>query len=166
MELASGKADADVLGNRRWQSLRPHRFGCLRQPSRAEPVAMDALKPENGPRWQFTMLSGHFEPGREMGQFGRLVLCFANGFGIVFALLVGTAGIGHGQKPTELPGGTVAPRSRLPRSGVGYDTAEWWHHVSQGAVFMPYQWFIALEQASGDELFAATDHLERLGLSH
>jgi hypothetical protein len=27
---------------------------------------------------------------------------------------------------------------------------------------MPYQWFIALEQASGDELFAAADHLERL----
>jgi hypothetical protein len=47
--------------------------------------------------------------------------------------------------------------------GWGYDTAEWWYHVSQGTVFMPYQWFISLEQASGDALFAASDHLVRLG---
>jgi len=47
--------------------------------------------------------------------------------------------------------------------GWGYDTAEWWYHVSQGTIFMPYQWFISLEQASGDELFASADHLERLG---
>ena len=126
---------------------------------------MDALKPENGPRWQFTMLSGHFEPGREMGQFGRLVLCFANGFGIVFAFLVGIAGIGHGQNPPNYPVAQSRPVAGYLDQGWGYDTAEWWHHVSQGAVFMPYQWFIALEQASGDELFAATDHLERLGLS-
>ena len=47
--------------------------------------------------------------------------------------------------------------------GWGYDTAQWWYHVSQGTVFMPYPWFVALEQASGTQLFAAPDHLERLG---
>ena len=32
-----------------------------------------------------------------------------------------------------------------------------------GYVFLPYSWFLALEQAAGDELFAASGHLERMG---
>jgi len=98
-----------------------------------------------------------------MGQLGRFVLCFANGFGIVFAFLVGIAGIGHGQNPPNYPVAQSRPVAGYLDQGWGYDTAEWWYHVSQGTVFMPYQWFIALEQASGDELFAASNHLERLG---
>src|SRR5262249_30648621 len=55
--------------------------------------------------------------------------------------------------------------------GWGYDTAQWWYYVSQGTLFMPYPWFLALEQsnggtpvqAGGEQLFAAPDHLERLG---
>ena len=69
------------------------------------------------------------------------------------------------KNPPNYPVVPLRPVAGYLDQGWGYDTAEWWHHVSQGAVFMPYQWFIALEQASGDELFAATDHLERLGLS-
>jgi len=88
---------------------------------------------------------------------------FVYGFGIVFAFLAGTLGIGYSQNPPNYP--AVQSRSNVPYldHGWGNDTAEWWYHVSQGTIFMPYQWFISLEQASGDELFASADHLERLG---
>jgi hypothetical protein len=42
-------------------------------------------------------------------------------------------------------------------------TRHWWYHVSQGTVFMPAEWFLALQQASGTAPFAAPDHLARLG---
>jgi len=47
--------------------------------------------------------------------------------------------------------------------GWDHDKAQWWYYVSQGTVFMPYAWFVALEQATGDALFTSSDHLERLG---
>jgi hypothetical protein len=57
-----------------------------------------------------------------------------------------------------------------PRQGITYlcqgwsaDKAEWWYHVSQGTAIMPYAWFMALEQPSGTEPFAAPDHLARFG---
>src|SRR5436190_14530478 len=97
--------------------------------------------------------------GPEMGQLSRFVL----NFGIVLAFFLGAAGIGHSQNSSYYAAVQSRPEASYLDQGWGYDTAEWWYHVSQGTVFMPYQWFIALEQASGDELFAATDHLERLG---
>src|SRR5262249_56191529 len=47
----------------------------------------------------------------------------------------------------------------------GWDrrATEKWYRLSQGTVFLPYPWFLALEQAAGEELFAASDHLERMG---
>ena len=98
-----------------------------------------------------------------MGQIDRCVLNFVSPFGIVLAFFLGTAGVGHSQNIANYPAAQSRPGASYLDQGWGYDTAEWWYHVSQGTVFMPYQWFIALEQASGDELFAATDHLERLG---
>jgi hypothetical protein len=98
-----------------------------------------------------------------MGQLNRLVLSSVSGFGIILAFLLGAAGTGNSQNTLSYPPVQSRPEASYLDQGWGYDTAEWWYHVSQGTVFMPYQWFIALEQASGDELFAATDHLERLG---
>jgi hypothetical protein len=56
------------------------------------------------------------------------------------------------------------------RQGAAYldqgwdkDTTQWWYYVSQGAVFMPYEWFLALEQPVGEEKFSAQDNLQRLG---
>jgi len=98
-----------------------------------------------------------------MKQLGQLVCNLVCGIGIIFAVLLGAAGIGHSQNPPNYPAVQSRSEATYLDQGWGYDTAEWWYHVSQGTVFMPYQWFIALEQASGDELFAATDHLERLG---
>lgn len=47
--------------------------------------------------------------------------------------------------------------------GWDYDTAQWWYHVDQGTAFIPYEWFLALEQARGQELFRAPGNMERLG---
>jgi hypothetical protein len=47
--------------------------------------------------------------------------------------------------------------------GWDNDTTQWWYYVSQGAVFIPYAWFLALEQPVGEELFSAQDNLQRLG---
>jgi hypothetical protein len=98
-----------------------------------------------------------------MRQLRRFVLNCLSGFRIVLALFLGAAGSGHTQNASNYPAVQSRPEASYLDQGWGYDTAAWWYHVSQGTVFMPYQWFIALEQASGDELFAATDHLERLG---
>jgi RoxA-like, cytochrome c-like len=43
------------------------------------------------------------------------------------------------------------------------DTARWWYFLSQGTAFMPYEWFLALEQPVGTELFSAPGHMQRLG---
>ena len=82
------------------------------------------------------------------------------GIGILLVLNQGVHPVRCFWGPLHTP--TRAGVSYLDQ-GWGFDTAVWWYHVSQGTVFMPYEWFISLEQASGDALFAASDHLERLG---
>jgi hypothetical protein len=52
---------------------------------------------------------------------------------------------------------------RYLEQGWDSDTSNWWYYVSQGTVFMPYEWFLALEQADGHELFNAPGHMNRLG---
>jgi hypothetical protein len=47
--------------------------------------------------------------------------------------------------------------------GWDYGTAQAWYHVDQGTAFFPYEWFVALEQASGQERFAAPGHMQRFG---
>jgi len=98
-----------------------------------------------------------------MGKLGRIVPNFVGGSAIVFTVLLGVTGVGHGQNPSNYPAIQSRSEASYLDQGWGYDTAQWWYHVSQGTVFMPYQWFTSLEQASGNELFAAADHLERLG---
>jgi hypothetical protein len=98
-----------------------------------------------------------------MGRLDRCVRSFISLSEIALAFFLGGAGVGHSQNISSYPAVQSRPEAGYLDQGWGHDTAEWWYYVSQGTVFMPYQWFIALEQASGDELFAATDHLERLG---
>jgi hypothetical protein len=84
------------------------------------------------------------------------------GFGMTLALFLCSGEIAQSQGTPSAQPLSRGCYSYLDQ-GWGYDTVEWWYRVSQGAVFMPYQWFIALERASGDALFANSDHLERLG---
>jgi len=98
-----------------------------------------------------------------MSGMGRYVPNLVRTFGLSLAIFLSASQIASAQ-------GTPSYSLTPPRAGVSYldqgwgsDTAIWWYHVSQGTVFMPYEWFISLEQASGDALFAASDHLERLG---
>ena len=67
--------------------------------------------------------------------------------------------------PPASPASQPASRGGAAALDQGWDrsTAEKWYRLSQGTVFLPYPWFLALEQAAGEELFAASDHLERMG---
>jgi mono/diheme cytochrome c family protein len=47
--------------------------------------------------------------------------------------------------------------------GWDYGTAQAWYHVDQGTAFFPYEWFVALEQAQGQERFAASGNMQRFG---
>ena len=47
--------------------------------------------------------------------------------------------------------------------GWSHETANWWYYLSQGTVFVPYEWFLALEQADGQELFASPGNMSRMG---
>jgi hypothetical protein len=68
-------------------------------------------------------------------------------------------------RPPASPASQPASRGGAAALDQGWDrsTAEKWYRLSQGTVFLPYPWFLALEQAAGEELFAASDHLERMG---
>ena len=52
---------------------------------------------------------------------------------------------------------------RYLEQGWSADTANWWYYLSQGTVFAPYEWFLALEQADGQELFASPGNMSRMG---
>jgi hypothetical protein len=47
--------------------------------------------------------------------------------------------------------------------GWSPDTAKWWYSLTQGTAFMPYQWFLALEQPVGTELFSSPGNMQRMG---
>ena len=47
--------------------------------------------------------------------------------------------------------------------GWDYGTAQAWYHIDQGTAFFPYEWFVALEQAGGQERFATPGHMQRFG---
>ncbi|RAI02292.1 hypothetical protein DLJ53_13080 [Acuticoccus sediminis] len=65
---------------------------------------------------------------------------------------------------------TAASSTSYPGSPAFYldqgwteDEAQWWYYLSQGTIFMPYEWLLALEQAEGTELFASSANMSRLG---
>jgi mono/diheme cytochrome c family protein len=69
--------------------------------------------------------------------------------------------IGSCQKPEPdypPPGGGAGTDQ-----GWDYATAQAWYHVDQGTAFFPYEWFVALTQAQGEERFAAPGNMQRFG---
>lgn len=46
-----------------------------------------------------------------------------------------------------------------PEQGWTWDESHWWHHASQGTMFMPYQWFLALERFDSDQLLSSKQFL-------
>ncbi|MBV9251913.1 MAG: hypothetical protein JO227_22070 [Acetobacteraceae bacterium] len=60
-------------------------------------------------------------------------------------------------------GSRYHPDATYLSQGWTREDVQLWYHLSQGTVFMPAEWFVSLEQASGNELFASPDHLARLG---
>jgi hypothetical protein len=57
------------------------------------------------------------------------------------------------------------PPAAGPGTDQGWDaeTTQRWQHVDQGTAFLPYEWFVALEQANGLDRFAAPANMERFG---
>lgn len=64
---------------------------------------------------------------------------------------------------TASPDDAYESAVRYLDQGWSVDQANWWYYLSQGTVFAPYEWFVALEQADGQELFASPGHMSRLG---
>ncbi len=52
-----------------------------------------------------------------------------------------------------------------PGTDQGWDdeTRQRWQHVDQGTAFFPYEWFLAVEEAAGEQPFAAQGSMERFG---
>ncbi len=94
---------------------------------------------------------------------GHAVRDLAGAWVLLLAMLAsGGSGARADDAPCD-PG--AAARAGITYLCQGWDAAKatWWYHVSQGTAIMPYDWFMALEQASGTELFTAPGHLARLG---
>lgn len=50
----------------------------------------------------------------------------------------------------------AAPLAKAtPEQGWAWPEAHWWHHASQGTMFMPYRWFLALETHAGRSLLSS-----------
>jgi len=82
-------------------------------------------------------------------------------------VLVGLAVLAGLHLPSKLHSGEhdkTFPQAVLAlEQGWTSEQTQWWYYLSQGTVFMPYQWFRALEQADGAELFSSPGHMTRLG---
>src|SRR5918993_1524901 len=97
----------------------------------------------------------------------RIKLVLAAGACCVFAssahlLNAQTAGYTSPERPGQ-GGAEYRQGSTYLDQGWSHDITQWWYYISQGAVFMPYEWFLALEQPVGEELFSAQDHMRELG---
>jgi hypothetical protein len=91
----------------------------------------------------------------------RIALIGTLGFAVALLSHAGGAGRAQAQEVSDHPayGGAVTYLDQ----GWSPETANWWYYLSQGTVFVPYEWFLALEQGDGQELFSAPGHMSRLG---
>jgi hypothetical protein len=96
---------------------------------------------------------GHFNHRKRIAAVAAAIL-------VVWATSGSDAQNAASQTSNPVPSGFEA---EYLSQGWDRDTTERWYHVSQGTVFMPAEWFVALQQASGTAQFAAPDHLARLG---
>jgi hypothetical protein len=81
-----------------------------------------------------------------------------------FLAILATLLVAH-QAPARAQAGApdVRPEGVYLDQGWNRATIQSWYHIDQGTVFMPAEWFAALEQASGEALFIVPDHMARLG---
>ena len=88
----------------------------------------------------------------------------AGALGLAVVLLVHPTSHANAEE-TSSPPTDEAYESALKYLDQGWsqDTANWWYYLSQGTVFAPYEWFLALEQAEGQELFASPGNMSRMG---
>ena len=74
---------------------------------------------------------------------------------------------GQGNPSPDTPGPTPGDSTKTTAvyldQGWSKDTREQFYHLTQGSQFVPYSWFLALEQADNQELFRADENMERLG---
>jgi hypothetical protein len=75
-------------------------------------------------------------------------------------LLIALLQIASCQGPQPYPPPDAGPGTD---QGWDYETTQRWQHADQGTAFFPYEWFIALEQAQGQERFAAPGNMQRFG---
>ena len=61
-----------------------------------------------------------------MGKLGRIVPNFVGGSAIVFTVLLGVTGVGHGQNPPNYPAIQSRSEASYLDQGWGYDTAQGW----------------------------------------
>ena len=84
----------------------------------------------------------------------------------VFFLYMGITGFSFGQKGQQIKQGeplTSAVGNVVNlEQGWTTNTQEAFYYTDQGSRLMPYEWFLALEQASGEELFRAQEHIDQL----
>jgi hypothetical protein len=52
-------------------------------------------------------------------------------------------------------------RLNLPKTWTD-ERRQWYYHTSQGSQVMPYDWFVALEQADNDKLFIDNEFMSRM----
>ena len=65
---------------------------------------------------------------------------------------------------TESTGDAVGEREVVfPEQGWAAAERQEFYYLSQGSRLVPYDWFLALEQADDTELFRSDSHLERFG---
>src|SRR5687768_4575498 len=91
----------------------------------------------------------------------RKVLYTLGGLGFVLSIAIFPFGASHSQNSaTE---GDYRRAVTYLEQGWSPNTTQRWYYSSQGTVFMPYDWFRALEQAEGQEMFGSAGHMSRLG---
>ena len=93
----------------------------------------------------------------------RSRIAFIGILGFAAGLLAEPGAIGRSSAQQAASGEAYGGAVTYLDQGWSVDTTKWWYFVSQGTVFAPYEWFLAFEQAEGQELFSAPGHMSRLG---
>lgn len=83
------------------------------------------------------------------------------------SMIFNACNCGNGGDPittgTPVPGG-IGPDSVLSiEQGFNEEQQQGFWFTTQGTEFIPYDWFLALEQAGSEDLFRSTDNINRLG---
>lgn len=134
---------------------------------RGEPAGVSGLAAGNSQAGEKRMLSRirhHAVRLRHFNRTGKGKAITAGVLVLLIALGIGAWNIYQVFFP-ELPAAVTAydfyPLKRN-KSWADDHTRQWYYHASQGSEIMPYDWFVALEQADNDALFINNDFMSRM----